>query len=63
MICIMSLTTLLLFEMGELWLASWIGLISQPVWWMECKSKKQYGIMVLTIVYAGIYVWGIVKHG
>jgi len=57
-IIILGLSAIILVARKNKW-GFVLGLLSQPFWFVTSYLNKQWGVFVLSIVYAGVWIYGI----
>jgi hypothetical protein len=40
---------------------SWIGICTQPFWIWMAISNKLYGVLVVSVLYLAVWIYGVVK--
>jgi hypothetical protein len=64
MIALLGTATIWMLAQNKPW-SKWgfvIGLISEPFWLYSAVMSKQWGIILMCIVYTGCYIIGIKNH-
>lgn len=57
---LLGTTALFLTIRGNKW-GCWVGLIGQPFWiWMSITNKL-WGVLVVSVAYLGVFMYGIMK--